>query len=1021
MFSMGHRCALLYLMLLALVVAAKDGKWTSWSDWSRCSRSCGVGVSFQTRSCLNRTGSLTLGCDGLLRQNRLCNIQDCPAEDVDFRSVQCAAYNSKPYYNGKKFEWVPVKRDAFPCELTCMPKRQRFFVKFSDKVTDGTPCREGSLDVCIEGKCERVGCDLVLNSTATFDKCRECNGRNTKCRLVKGVFELKQIEADYIEMLRIPARTTTIFIKEEGDLNNYIALKNYKGEYILNGDWTINRPGKYKLNGHYAVYERSNKEHSLKIDGPIDAPLTIETLALKAPVRFSYEYYVPNELGNNIPTTTYRWTVEKRSECSASCAGGVRYKKVVCVASNNGRTVSELLCNSDERPASEEECNMQPCPAHWFVGEWSSCSTSCGIGEKVRRVHCVREAVNGQTEMLPYSRCKGNRPAKTEKCSVKQVCPQWKADAWSECSKTCGPGVKTRRVKCIGIANYASNTLEEGSCDTTIKPVNQEGCDLGSCNLTWVAESWSQCSAHCGKGMRNRHVTCQNSERRVFPDGFCDSTFKPTAVEDCLVPGPCQPMWYATQWSKCSRDCGYGIQVRMVYCAEKIAGNLRILDSSNCKSAEKPSKMKKCHQLKPCISQYFASLWKPCSASCGTGLRLRKVRCYADSRIDYSEETCKHLKKPASVGLCNRHSCSGKNVEDVKSVVEVVTKAPKVLTTKVVVKATTGRKSTQRKPTEKVTQRPTTKRTTTEKETQPPPTKRTTTEELIQLPPTKRTTTEELIQLPSTKRTPTEKVTQRLTTQGIEPPTTEVKTTQPPAKPTTVKVKTEKQNPRHIKAIIISFQGPESIDEGSTVDYYCNSMGEPIPQISWTFNGKPVDKLGDRFLLLNGNSHLVITNVLKSDIGELVCSASNVAGFETRSMDIKVTSPPSVAVAPAIADLKEGNSFFTTCDVTAYPAAKITWRKDGRKFLGDSSRVFVADTMIRFKSLVIADSGNYECYAENSVGYDRKTMFLNVQPNQQVSSCVDDPDRANCVIIKQFNLCTHQFYSAACCKTCSGK
>ena len=57
---------------------------------------------------------------------------------------------------------------------------------------------------------------------------------------------------------------------------NLTALKNYKGEYILNGDWTINRPGKYKLNGHYAVYERSNKEHSLKIDGPIDAPLTIE-------------------------------------------------------------------------------------------------------------------------------------------------------------------------------------------------------------------------------------------------------------------------------------------------------------------------------------------------------------------------------------------------------------------------------------------------------------------------------------------------------------------------------------------------------------------------------------------------------------------------------------------------------------------------------------------------------------------------------------------------------------------------
>ena len=49
-----------------------------------------------------------------------------------------------------------------------------------------------------------------------------------------------------------------------------------------------------------------------------------------------------------------------------------------------------------------------------------------------------------------------------------------------------------------------------------------------------------------------------------------------------------------------------------------------------------------------------------CSASCGTGLRVRKVRCYADSRIDYSEKTCQTLKKPASVELCNKHPCSGK-------------------------------------------------------------------------------------------------------------------------------------------------------------------------------------------------------------------------------------------------------------------------------------------------------------------------------------------------------------------------
>ena len=45
-----------------------------------------------------------------------------------------------------------------------MPKGQRFFVKFSDKVTDGTPCREGSLDVCIEGKCQVLDDFFIIKS-----------------------------------------------------------------------------------------------------------------------------------------------------------------------------------------------------------------------------------------------------------------------------------------------------------------------------------------------------------------------------------------------------------------------------------------------------------------------------------------------------------------------------------------------------------------------------------------------------------------------------------------------------------------------------------------------------------------------------------------------------------------------------------------------------------------------------------------------------------------------------------------
>lgn len=86
-----------------------------------------------------------------------------------------------------------------------------------------------------------------------------------------------------------------------------------------------------------------------------------------------------------------------------------------------------------------------------------------------------------------------------------------------------------------------------------------------------------------------------------------------------------------------------------------------------------------------------------------------------------------------------------------------------------------------------------------------------------------------------------------------------------------------------------------------------------------------------------------------------------------------------MTVAPTNAKLKEGVSFFMTCDVTAFPEAKRTWRKDGRKFHGDDNRVVVSDSMVRFKSLLPADSGQYECRAENGVGSDAKSMSLTVE------------------------------------------
>lgn len=76
-----------------------------------------------------------------------------------------------------------------------------------------------------------------------------------------------------------------------------------------------------------------------------------------------------------------------------------------------------------------------------------------------------------------------------------------------------------------------------------------------------------------------------------------------------------------------------------------------------------------------------------------------------------------------------------------------------------------------------------------------------------------------------------------------------------------------------------------------------------------------------------------------------------------------------------------------TCEAKSHPEATTTWRKDGRNFYGDSNRVSVTRTMIRFKTLVLADSGRYECYAENTIGSDKKSMSLVVEPGKCFEVC----------------------------------
>ena len=84
----------------------------------------------------------------------------------------------------------------------------------------------------------------------------------------------------------------------------------------------------------------------------------------------------------------------------------------------------------------------------------------------------------------------------------------------------------------------------------------------------------------------------------------------------------------------------------------------------------------------------------------------------------------------------------------------------------------------------------------------------------------------------------------------------------------------------------------ETQDEGGAASFTCQATGEPVPTISWYFNGIPisnntdVDKYDISETSVNTttiNSTLTIMNVQSSDVGTYTCNATNVVSSDTSS------------------------------------------------------------------------------------------------------------------------------------------
>uniref|UniRef100_A0A8C7HSF2 Spondin-1 n=1 Tax=Oncorhynchus kisutch TaxID=8019 RepID=A0A8C7HSF2_ONCKI len=323
-----------------------------------------------------------------------------------------------------------------------------------------------------------------------------------------------------------------------------------------------------------------------------------------------------------VPVSPQLWSTCTMSEwitwspCSMSCGMGLRSRERYVKQFPDDGSVCTLPTEENEKCIVNEECTPNSClVTEW--GEWDSCSATCGLGMK-RRERMVKMPP-------PDGSICGAEVLEVEKCMMPEChtipCMLSPWSDWSDCSVTCGKGMRTRQ-------RVLKSPVELGECTEDLEQV--EKCMLPECPTDCMVSEWtewSECNKSCGKGhmIRTRMVKLEPQ----FGGDLCPETVQ---RKKCKI-------------RKCNRGGGQG----QVNSDEK----KRRKEAREKRRSKQGGFDSHYLQYDLCCKMRPWSNWTDCTKLCGGGIQERLMT--AKRRLKSAQlPSCKDRKE---IRACNVHPC----------------------------------------------------------------------------------------------------------------------------------------------------------------------------------------------------------------------------------------------------------------------------------------------------------------------------------------------------------------------------